>query len=115
MRNEEAIKKLQEQQAEFNERYVDFAGMNEAYNMAIEALMQQAKTHFYFACPKCGYASITPCGTDTRPDGSEPGEQINNKTTAQWIRKNNRFICPFCDAETEKYFNWCPVCEKELM
>lgn len=38
MTNEEAIKKLKEQQAEFNDTYVDFAGINEAYNLAIKAL-----------------------------------------------------------------------------
>ena len=35
---EEAIKKLEEQQAEYNDRYVDFAGVNDAYNLAIRSL-----------------------------------------------------------------------------
>lgn len=38
MTNKEAIKKLKEQQAEFNENYVDFAGVNTAYDLAIKAL-----------------------------------------------------------------------------
>lgn len=38
MTNEEAIKKLKEQQNEFNEHYIDYAGINEAYNMAIRSL-----------------------------------------------------------------------------
>lgn len=35
---EEAIKKLKEQQNEFNEHCIDYAGINEAYNMAIKSL-----------------------------------------------------------------------------
>lgn len=38
MTEEEAIKKLKEQQNEFNEHYIDYAGINEAYNMAIRSL-----------------------------------------------------------------------------
>jgi hypothetical protein len=41
MTREEAIKKLKEQQNEFNEHWIDYAGINEAYNMAIEALEQK--------------------------------------------------------------------------
>ena len=38
MTREEAIKKLKEQQNEFNEHCIDYAGINEAYNMAIRSL-----------------------------------------------------------------------------
>ena len=38
MTNEEAIKKLKQAQAEYNDNYVDYCGMNEAYNLAIKAL-----------------------------------------------------------------------------
>lgn len=38
MTREEAIKKLREQQNEFNEHCIDYAGINEAYNMAIKSL-----------------------------------------------------------------------------
>jgi len=42
MTNEEAIKeaitKLKQQQAEYNDTYVDFAGVNDAYNLAIRSL-----------------------------------------------------------------------------
>ena len=34
----EAIKKLKEQQYEFNEHCIDYAGVNKAYNMAIRSL-----------------------------------------------------------------------------
>ena len=44
MTNKEAIKKLKEQQAEFNENYVDFAGVNEAYDLAIKALEEKDTT-----------------------------------------------------------------------
>ena len=38
MTNKEAIKKLQEEQRRFNDEFVDFAGINEAYDLAIKAL-----------------------------------------------------------------------------
>lgn len=38
MTNEEAIKKLKQAQAEYNDNYVDYCGMNEAYDLAIKAL-----------------------------------------------------------------------------
>lgn len=41
MTNKEAIKKIKEQQNEFNEHCIDYAGINKAYNMAIKALEQE--------------------------------------------------------------------------
>lgn len=38
MTNKEAIKILQEQQAKFNDEYIDYGGVNEAYKLAIKAL-----------------------------------------------------------------------------
>lgn len=38
MTKEEAIRKLQKQKAEYLEEWVDFSGVAEAYDMAIEAL-----------------------------------------------------------------------------
>lgn len=40
MNREEAIRKLQKQKAEYLEEWVDFSGVAEAYDMAIEALRQ---------------------------------------------------------------------------
>ena len=40
MTREEAIRKLQKQKAEYLEEWVDFSGVAEAYDMAIEALEQ---------------------------------------------------------------------------
>lgn len=40
MTREEAIRKLQKQKAEYLEEWVDFSGVAEAYDMAIEALAQ---------------------------------------------------------------------------
>lgn len=70
-------------------------------------------THVYFSCPKCGYTQLMPYVINTVPKQPEPGEQPAN--AAQWIRKNGRLICPFCDAETSYFTNWCSVCGKELM
>ena len=41
MTNEEAIRILKQQQAEFNDEWVDFSGVNAAYNLAIEALQKE--------------------------------------------------------------------------
>ena len=41
MTSEEAIKKLKQAQAEYNDKYIDYCGMNEAYNLAIKALEKQ--------------------------------------------------------------------------
>lgn len=41
MEREEAIKKLQKQKAEYLKEWVDFSGVAEAYDMAIEALSEQ--------------------------------------------------------------------------
>ena len=40
MTREEAMRKLQKQKAEYLEEWVDFSGVAEAYDMAIEALTQ---------------------------------------------------------------------------
>ena len=42
MTREEAIRKLQKQKAEYLEEWVDYSGIAEAYDMAIEALNQTA-------------------------------------------------------------------------
>lgn len=42
MTHEEAAKKLEEQRIAFNESYIDYGGVNDAYNMAIEALKRDA-------------------------------------------------------------------------
>ncbi len=38
MTNEEAIKRLKEVQAEFNENWIDYGGINEAFEKAYQAL-----------------------------------------------------------------------------
>lgn len=54
MTREEAIRKLQKQKAEYLEEWVDFSGVAEAYDMAIEALEQPI-----IRCKDCKYAYIT--------------------------------------------------------
>ena len=55
MTNKEAIKILKEQQAEFNDEYIDYGGVNEAYNLAIEALEINRGIPKIYKCPKCLY------------------------------------------------------------
>lgn len=60
MTNKEAIKILQEQQAKFNDEYIDYGGVNEAYKLAIEALEDEPQGKWvedengYITCNKCG-------------------------------------------------------------
>lgn len=55
MTREEAVRKLQKQKAEYLEEWVDFSGVAEAYDMAIEALTQpeiiRCKDCKYNLCP----------------------------------------------------------------
>lgn len=48
MTREEAIKKLQKQKAEYLDEWVDYSGVAEAFNMAIEALKAKCPT-----CKRC--------------------------------------------------------------
>lgn len=43
MTNEEAIKRLKEQQNNFNEHWIAYGGINEAYNMAIQSIENEQK------------------------------------------------------------------------
>ena len=53
MTNQEAVRILNEQRNKFMEEWVDFGGVNEAYNMAIQALKEQETANLY-KCPNCG-------------------------------------------------------------
>jgi hypothetical protein len=57
MNIERAIKILQEQQAEFNDRYIDYGGVNDAYKMAIEALKEKYDVSKEIYCTDCQYFS----------------------------------------------------------
>lgn len=45
MTNEQAIEILKKLQIEFNENYIDYSGVNEAYNLAIKALEEVEEWH----------------------------------------------------------------------
>lgn len=53
MTREEAIRKLQKQKAEYIEEWVDFSGVAEAYDMAIEALSAEAAQPEIIYCREC--------------------------------------------------------------
>lgn len=53
MTREEAIRKLQKQKAEYLEEWVDFSGVAEAYDMAIEALEQPI-----IRCKDCKHKNV---------------------------------------------------------
>ena len=51
MINQEAIRILEEQRNKFMDEWVDFGGVNEAYNMAIDLLKDHDETEL---CDRCG-------------------------------------------------------------
>lgn len=65
MTNQEAIRILDEQRNKFMDEWVDFGGVNEAYNIAIQALKEQEaveptliregrnKNYNDYVCPRC--------------------------------------------------------------
>jgi hypothetical protein len=69
MKTEEAIAKIEQQKLEFLENNIDYAGITEAYNMAVSALEKQEgkkpvntrklfADHLYIGyCPVCGDGS----------------------------------------------------------
>lgn len=83
MRREEAIAKINRLRNEYNDQYIDYCGMNEAVNMAIEALATEPIKHgrwietdrndpCYYVCSLCGKRSdfkenyCPACGADMR-------------------------------------------------
>lgn len=67
MKTEEAIAKIEQQKLEFLENNIDYAGITEAYNMAISALEKQEEKKprntrkfadlYIGCCPVCGDGS----------------------------------------------------------
>ena len=63
MTNQEAVRILDEQRNKFMDEWVDFGGVNEAYNIAIQVLKEQeavvpkynARTNWY-ECGACHYS-----------------------------------------------------------
>ena len=64
MTSQEAIRILDEQRNKFMDEYVDYGGVNEAYNMAIQALKEQEAV---VRCKDCKYGEqwgvLIGCGT----------------------------------------------------
>ena len=58
MTREEAIRKLQKQKAEYLEEWVDFSGVAEAYDMAIEALSAEAAQPEIIHCKDCKHGEL---------------------------------------------------------
>ena len=86
MKREEAIKKLQKQKAEYLEEWVDYSGVAEAYDMAIEAL-QDRPTGVWI--DKGGYNECSECG--------EVAQKVE-----------------LCDCVYERLTNFCPNCGADM-
>lgn len=93
MTREEAISKLQKQKAEYLEEWVDYSGVAEAYDMAIEALKEQEISnelqeyayecgyeHFFHECQNCEHRII-----GNRADGWIPCSEGLPKTMGEYL------------------------------
>lgn len=85
MTREEAIAKINRLRNEYNDQYIDYCGVNEAVNMAIEALKAEPKRGRWVREPNCWYRCAV-CG-DHYPS----------------IADNMKYnYCPNCGALMEK-------------
>lgn len=91
MKNEEAIKRLKEVQAEFNENWVDYGGINEAFEKAYRALAEGPQGEWIihndyhencrYGCNKCGNLTNIPgnfcpnCGVKMKKCKVKGGEK----------------------------------------
>lgn len=80
MTREEAMAKINMLRYEYNDRYIDYCGVNEAVNMAIEALNAEPIRHGRWI--------------DT---GS--GQECSVCHEIQYGYNNYRYYCPFCGAK----------------
>lgn len=77
MTNEEAIRILEEQRNRFMDEYVDFGGVNESYNKAIDLLKEQEEQKQKWL-KQIAYAQLAVC-----PTGNETEEELA-KLTGEW-------------------------------
>lgn len=80
MTNEEAIKRLKEVQAEFNENWVDYGGINQAFEKAYKALEERPTTGEWVE--DSGNIACSHCHTI-------------------WLYRRTDF-CPYCGADMRK-------------
>lgn len=92
MTNEEAIKRLKEVQAEFNENWVDYGGINQAFELAYKAL-------------ETGEVYMTGEDYNLYMEGYKAGKKDFEPKQGSWIvtAEDNdgvhRICCPFCSYE----------------
>lgn len=85
MTNEEAIKRLKQVQAEFNENWVDYGGINEAFKKAYQALAER------------------PQGKWITGDKDVTGQYFYDE-----------FICNKCSVVVDNKSNFCPRCGADM-
>ena len=114
MTREEAIKKLKKQQNEFNEYYIDYAGVNEAYNMAIKALEQQL-------CDDCISRqavieiAVETGAWETQSKVMDLPSVTPKEKTGKWKRTTDKtehlvWECDKCGWQQRIATNFCPDC-----
>lgn len=99
MKREEAIEKLQKQKAEYLEKWVDYSGVVEAFDMAIEALSADRSTGEWinttsgehYKCSVCG------CRASYWFDAENSIEYYNYLDMSEWLSD----FCPNCGARME--------------
>lgn len=88
MTNQEAIRILNEQRNKFMDEWVDYCGINEAYNMAIQALKEQEAV---------------------RPEISETATYHNGITSFHRI-----YSCGSCNEKISGDASFCQNCGKAV-
>ena len=81
MTNEEAIKRLKQVQAEFNENWVDYGGINEAFEKAYQALEERLQGEWIWL-----------------GDNPNPDHKWSCNQCGRGVKETENF-CPHCGAD----------------
>lgn len=95
MKIEEAIRKLQEQKAEYLDNWVDYSGVAEAYDMAIEALRREISRN-----PIVNFVA-----------DSDGARRLNDGWT------EDSYLCPACHAYFGEVYDqgYCCRCGQKII
>ena len=116
---EEAIRKLQKQKAKYLEEWVDFSGVAEAYDMAIEALKQPSDEMQLLddGTLKVKVANVSDIKRVMLMDDNVIYDSYYpDRPKGEWI-KNDDFICSECGYHMivgDGAYNFCPNCGSDM-
>lgn len=91
MTNEEAIIRLKNVQAEFNENWIDYGGINEAFEKAYQALKEEKRPQGEWVhLQAIGDYKCSICGCENLYKYANEHER--------WVKTNSNY-CPNCGAD----------------